>query len=157
MTRAAAALFTVESFRGYTTAHPSAFRSSAETALGLRPEQARCLGEGARALHFEGEPVNVAGPLSSIELQGGPPVSTQTDAATGVHPGPISGSAAGGGLATWSPHRERPGDPFDALHARLLPEIQRIIAQYEQKRSGLIPLAHLFQKAWCQVIPMEKR
>ena len=72
-------------------------------------------------------------------------MSTQTDAATGVHPGPISGSAAGDGLATWSPYRERPGDPFDALHARLLPEIQRIIAQYEQKRSGLIPLAHLFQ------------
>ena len=72
-------------------------------------------------------------------------MSTQSDAATGVHPGAISGSAAGGGLATWSPYRERPGDPFDALHARLLPEIRRIIAQYEEKRSGLIPLAHLFQ------------
>jgi len=70
-------------------------------------------------------------------------VSTQTDAATGVHPGPISGSADG--QAGWSPYGQRPGDPFDALHAELLPEIQRIIAQYEERRSGLIPLAQLFQ------------
>jgi NADH-quinone oxidoreductase subunit E len=72
-------------------------------------------------------------------------VSTQTDAA-GVHAGAISGSAAGDGLAGWSPFAQRPGDPFDALHAQLLPEIARIIAQYEEKRSGLIPLAHLFQE-----------
>jgi NADH-quinone oxidoreductase subunit E len=72
-------------------------------------------------------------------------VSTQTDAATGVHPGPTSG-LAGDGLATWSTYAQRPGDPFDALHAELLPEIERIIGQYEQKRSGLIPLAHLFQE-----------
>jgi NADH:ubiquinone oxidoreductase subunit E len=71
-------------------------------------------------------------------------VSTQTDAATGVHPGPIAG-AAGDGHAGWSPHAQRPGNPFDALQAELLPEIRRIIAQYEDKRSGLIPLAHLFQ------------
>jgi NADH-quinone oxidoreductase subunit E len=48
--------------------------------------------------------------------------------------------------AGWSPHMQRPSDSFDALHARLLPEIERIIAQYEERRSGLIPLAHLFQE-----------
>jgi len=72
-------------------------------------------------------------------------VSTQTDA-TGVHPAAIPGSAAGDGLAGWSPFTQRPGNPFDARHARLVPEIERIIAQYEEKRSGLIPLAHLFQE-----------
>ncbi len=71
-------------------------------------------------------------------------MSTQTDA-TGVHPAAILGSAAGDALAGWSPFARRPGDPFDDLHAQLLPEIERIIAQYEEKRSGLIPLAHLFQ------------
>jgi NADH-quinone oxidoreductase subunit E len=71
-------------------------------------------------------------------------VSTQTDAATGVHPGPVA-AATEDGLATWSPYRRRAGDPFDDLYARLLPEIERIIAQYEQRRSALIPLAQLFQ------------
>lgn len=46
----------------------------------------------------------------------------------------------------WSPYRRRPDSLFDDLHARLLPEIDRLIAQYEQKRSALIPLAHLFQE-----------
>jgi NADH-quinone oxidoreductase subunit E len=73
-------------------------------------------------------------------------VSTQADAAAGVHPGPISGSAAEDGQPGWSPYAVRPGNPFDALHAGLVPEIERIIGQYEQKRSGLIPLAHLFQE-----------
>ncbi|MEA2718821.1 MAG: NADH-quinone oxidoreductase subunit [Candidatus Eremiobacteraeota bacterium] len=73
-------------------------------------------------------------------------MSTQTDAATGVHPGPVSGPAAADGHSGWSPHADRPGNPFDRLHAQLLPEIQQIIAQYEQRRSGLIPLAHLFQE-----------
>ena len=68
-------------------------------------------------------------------------MSTQTDAATGVHPGP-----GGDGVATWSPYQHRAGDPFDDLYARLLPEIDRIIAQYEEQRSALIPLAHLFQE-----------
>jgi len=66
-------------------------------------------------------------------------VSTQTDAATGVHPG-SSGEQPG-----WSPYRARPGNAFDALYARLLPQIEPIVAQYEEKRSALIPLAHLFQ------------
>ena len=68
-------------------------------------------------------------------------MSTQTDAAGGVHPGPESGVSA----AAWSPYRRRPGAPFDDLYARLVPEITRIIAQYEDKRSALIPLAQLFQ------------
>jgi NADH-quinone oxidoreductase subunit E len=70
-------------------------------------------------------------------------VSTQTDAATGVHPGTVASEDGNGG---WSPYCSRPGDPFDELYARLLPEIERIIAQYEQRRSALIPMAHLFQE-----------
>jgi len=66
-------------------------------------------------------------------------VHTQTDAAVGVHPGPDA-------VADWSPLARRPGHPFDDLYARLLPEIDRITAQYEQKRSALIPIAHLFQE-----------
>jgi NADH:ubiquinone oxidoreductase subunit E len=71
-------------------------------------------------------------------------VSTQTDAATGVHPG-LSGAASVDGPG-WSPYSSRPGNAFDELYARLLPEIGPIVAQYEQKRSALIPLAHLFQE-----------
>jgi len=66
-------------------------------------------------------------------------VHTQTDAAVGVHPGPDA-------VADWSPHASRPGHPFDELYARLLPEIERIVAQYEERRSALIPMAHLFQE-----------
>ncbi len=72
-------------------------------------------------------------------------MSTQTDAATGVHPSP-GAAATEDGLASWSPHRRRAGAPFDDLYARLLPEIERIVAQYEQRRSALIPMAHLFQE-----------
>src|SRR5580692_3659446 len=35
---------------------------------------------------------------------------------------------------------------FPALLERLTPECQRIIAQYEQKRSALLPIMHLFQE-----------
>jgi NADH-quinone oxidoreductase subunit E len=35
---------------------------------------------------------------------------------------------------------------FDALREQLQPEIDALVAQYEQKRSALIPLAHLFQE-----------
>ncbi len=66
-------------------------------------------------------------------------MQTQTDAAVGVHPGADA-------VADWSPHARRPGHPFDELYARLLPEIERLVAQYEQKRSALIPMAHLFQE-----------
>jgi NADH:ubiquinone oxidoreductase subunit E len=56
-------------------------------------------------------------------------VSTQSDAATG-----------------WSPYVQRLSDPFDALYASLQPEIARLVGLYEQKRSALIPMAHLFQE-----------
>lgn len=36
--------------------------------------------------------------------------------------------------------------PFDELFAQLRPECDRIIAQYEHKRSALLPLMHLFQQ-----------
>ena len=35
---------------------------------------------------------------------------------------------------------------FPALRERLRPECERIIAQYEQKRSALLPMMHLFQQ-----------
>lgn len=35
---------------------------------------------------------------------------------------------------------------FPALRERLTPECERIIAQYEQKRSALLPILHLFQE-----------
>ncbi len=90
-------------------------------------------------------PVHVAGPHPSIEPQGGLLLSTLSDAATGVHPGPGPG-AAGAGVADWKPHVQREGNAFDALYAALQSEIHRLILQYEQKRSALIPMAHLFQK-----------
>lgn len=37
-------------------------------------------------------------------------------------------------------------DEFPALSARLKPEAERIVAQYEHKRSALLPLMHLFQQ-----------
>lgn len=72
-------------------------------------------------------------------------MTTQTDAASGVHPGPTADPAEDG-QSGWSPHAQRPGNPFDALQLRLLSEIRRIVDQYEDRRSGLIPLAHLFQE-----------
>ena len=47
---------------------------------------------------------------------------------------------------SWSPFIVRDGNAFDALHQRLLPEITRLVAQYEQQRSALIPMAQLFQE-----------
>jgi NADH-quinone oxidoreductase subunit E len=73
-------------------------------------------------------------------------VSAHADGTAGVRPLPSPGSAPGGGVTDWSPYAARPGNAFDALCARLLPEVQPLIAQYEQKRSALIPLAHLFQE-----------
>ncbi len=35
---------------------------------------------------------------------------------------------------------------FDALYERLRPECERLIAQYEQPRSALLPIVHLFQQ-----------
>ncbi len=73
-------------------------------------------------------------------------MSTHADGAAGVQPLPRPGAAPGEGASDWSPYGQRPGNAFDALYARLLPEIEPLIAQYEQKRSALIPLAHLFQE-----------
>ncbi len=38
------------------------------------------------------------------------------------------------------------GLDFDELHQRLRPQCEAIIAQYEQRRSALLPLVHLFQE-----------
>lgn len=37
-------------------------------------------------------------------------------------------------------------ESFPALLARLTPECERLVAQYEQKRSALLPIMHLFQQ-----------
>jgi NADH-quinone oxidoreductase subunit E len=66
-------------------------------------------------------------------------VHTEDDAAAGVHPGPDA-------VADWSPYLQRAGHAFDELHARLRPEIDATVAQYEERRSALLPLAHLFQE-----------
>ena len=73
-------------------------------------------------------------------------MSTHPGGAVGVQPLPSPGSAPDFPGGAWSPYVVRPGHAFDALYARLLPEIEPLIAQYEQKRSALIPLAHLFQE-----------
>lgn len=46
---------------------------------------------------------------------------------------------------------------FPALLERLRPECERIIAQYEQKRSALLPLMHLFQQHEGFVSPQAMR
>ncbi|GAC1405988.1 MAG: NADH-quinone oxidoreductase subunit NuoE [Candidatus Velthaea sp.] len=48
--------------------------------------------------------------------------------------------------ADWDPHAERPDHPFDRLYVRLRPEFDALIAQYEDSRSALIPMAHIFQE-----------
>ena len=73
-------------------------------------------------------------------------MSTHADGAAGVQPLPRPGAGPSDGTGDWSPYIQRRGHAFDALYARLLPEIEPLIAQYEQKRSALIPLAHLFQE-----------
>jgi NADH:ubiquinone oxidoreductase subunit E len=49
-------------------------------------------------------------------------------------------------IATWDPYVQRPGDSFDALFVTLEPECEALIALYEDSRSALIPMAHLFQE-----------
>lgn len=68
-------------------------------------------------------------------------VGIDTDAASGVHPG-----ADGSFVADWNPYEQRPGHAFDELYARLKPECEALIGLYEQSRSALIPMAHLFQE-----------
>ena len=48
--------------------------------------------------------------------------------------------------ADWDPYVTRPGNFFDELFARLRPECTSLIGQYENSRSALIPMAHLFQE-----------
>jgi NADH-quinone oxidoreductase subunit E len=48
--------------------------------------------------------------------------------------------------ADWDPYITRPANYFDELFVRLRPECVAIIEQYEDSRSALIPLAHLFQE-----------
>lgn len=64
-----------------------------------------------------------------------------SDAASGVHPSADSGVE----VASWSPHVVRSGHAFDEIYAALQPQIGELLAEYEQKRSALIPLAQLFQ------------
>jgi NADH-quinone oxidoreductase subunit E len=48
--------------------------------------------------------------------------------------------------ADWDPYVRRPGNFFDELFVKLRPECTSLIAQYEDSRSALIPMAHLFQE-----------
>jgi NADH-quinone oxidoreductase subunit E len=48
-------------------------------------------------------------------------------------------------VATWDPNVTT-GDAFEALFAQLRPECEALIALYEDSRSALIPMAHLFQE-----------
>jgi NADH:ubiquinone oxidoreductase subunit E len=49
-------------------------------------------------------------------------------------------------VATWDPYVARPGDFFDELFVKLRPECEALIGLYEDSRSALLPLAHLFQE-----------
>jgi NADH-quinone oxidoreductase subunit E len=49
-------------------------------------------------------------------------------------------------VATWDPYIHRPGELFDELYVKLKPECEALIALYEDSRSALIPMAHLFQE-----------
>ncbi len=49
-------------------------------------------------------------------------------------------------IATWDPYAPQAGAYFDELFAQLRPECDELIAMYEDSRSALIPMAHLFQE-----------
>ena len=49
------------------------------------------------------------------------------------------------GLPDWKPGVHRPGNVFDEIVAELAPEIEALIAPYEDPRSALLPMAHLYQ------------
>jgi NADH:ubiquinone oxidoreductase subunit E len=49
-------------------------------------------------------------------------------------------------VADWQPWVARPGNAFDELYAKLKPECEALIALYEDSRSALIPMAHLYQE-----------
>jgi len=48
--------------------------------------------------------------------------------------------------ADWDPYITRPGNFFDELFLKIRPDCEALIAQYENSRSALIPMAHLFQE-----------
>src|ERR1017187_4748537 len=48
--------------------------------------------------------------------------------------------------ADWDPYVTRPGNFFDELFVRLRPECTALVEQYEDSRSALLPMAHLFQE-----------
>jgi NADH:ubiquinone oxidoreductase subunit E len=96
---------------------------------------------GPATLQFEGKPVDVGGTKSSMESGGGSLVNAQSGTVS-----PASAESPAGSVADWSPYVRRDGNAFDALYASLQPEIARLIGLYEQKRSALIPMAHLFQE-----------
>jgi NADH-quinone oxidoreductase subunit E len=49
-------------------------------------------------------------------------------------------------VADWEPYISRPGNAFDELFAKLKPECEALIGLYEDSRSALIPMTHLFQE-----------
>lgn len=49
-------------------------------------------------------------------------------------------------IADWDPYVSRPGNAFDELYAKLKPECEALIGLYEDSRSALIPMTHLFQE-----------
>jgi NADH-quinone oxidoreductase subunit E len=49
------------------------------------------------------------------------------------------------GVPDWTPGVHRPGNVFDEMIARLAPEVDALVAQYEDSRSALLPMAHLYQ------------
>ena len=50
------------------------------------------------------------------------------------------------GVADWNPNLKRSGHVFDEIYARVKPECEALIGLYEDSRSALIPMAHLFQE-----------
>jgi NADH-quinone oxidoreductase subunit E len=50
------------------------------------------------------------------------------------------------GIADWDPNVVREGVFFDQLYRELRPQCDELIAMYEDPRSALIPMAHLFQE-----------
>jgi NADH-quinone oxidoreductase subunit E len=50
------------------------------------------------------------------------------------------------GIADWDPNVHRVGNFFDELYVKLRPQCDAIVAQYEDSRSALIPIAQLFQE-----------
>jgi NADH-quinone oxidoreductase E subunit len=49
------------------------------------------------------------------------------------------------GVADWNPDVQRSGHLFDDIYARVKPECEALIGLYEDSRSALLPMAHLFQ------------